>query len=666
MILNPINPIAQSFLHLPPIIQEQALKFIQKVNEVHLHCEDQVLWARVHHIITGLFAEYIIDKAKKKLKNSNNTSQIDSIESHKSVSKIVKKPNKTSNPNEISKLSHKGYDILLKEVKDELRNVFFDPFFEKQIIDALQTHILTPLRADSNLVSLLCDWIKMNAMYLPLGLHLLNAYKEDMAGNSPFAKYVMKYYDVKILPQALIERTLLQMKKFLTEAEQANSQNYGQLGPRNEQPTAVILSVRDGHGGHTSPHQAMEARLKERGWKVETIHYDTDLSPESDFFQLAGVTFEDGTPMTDCLFATRWKMQKQNKDVARIVQYYILALQMLHPDLSKKTEGGDLLRKKILPLNPQLIVTTLAYHWTWKSLAYRVPTAKTLLVASDVFFHQRALFAWYRQQSIDPKLRQIHFAAMTDDLEILKSEGIVTDEYYAQKHPEKPQRSLANCFAGLYLDSQISVIGIPVQNAYKAIIDEEEIKILRNKWGIPNGFFSICISRGKLGNNNDLTEALESYRTNEALPYPIILHVICGENKEFYKKLVEGGFKDLGPNITVIPHPLLNPKDMAELRAISTIDDIKAGGGSTFEAWHLISQGTKSMLFLTPGKKLYWEKCNCIAMQKWNVGLTVTEGLNKISKIKEVMQNGLPPISNPCPDWKPLFDKTINFIHPKN
>lgn len=356
---------------------------------------------------------------------------------------------------------------------------------------------------------------------------------------------------------------------------------------------------------------------------------------------------------------------KKKKNVARIVGYYVQANKILNPDLFKDDSGGDLLRHRILPLNPQLLITTLAYHWIWKTLAYRVTSAKTLLVASDVFFHREAIMPWYRQQDIPHHLRQMHFTAMTDDLLLLKSMANHHDQYYIQKYPNFPVRSMIPLIKGLYLDSQIKVIGAPIHPAFKAITESQEIQRLRSKWKLPDGAMSICISRGKLGYDSDFKPALEEYRTKETFPRPVVLQVVCGENTPFYERLRAGEYGDLGPNITINPHPLLAPGDFAELRAISTFDDIKAGGGSTFEGWYLISEGSQCMLLLTPGPDLWWERSNCDAMEKWGVGKTIIAESRRAEIIKEVMENGLPKISNRFPDWKVPFDEVVDLLKVK-
>lgn len=651
-----ISPI---FLDLPTDKQQEALALILKVNERHLHCDDKEVWPRVHYLITEKFALYHKNKQQKRLNAA--------VHPVGGPGNLALPPASLFGARQASSmipLSQAAYDSILKDLKGGLETTFHDPMFTNPIVEALQQHIMAPLSNNAELVHLVCQWIQLNVMYLPLGTHLLPAYKEDMAGTSSFAKHVMLHNKLLIIPEALSQKTVLQMSAFLSEAAQAHARSYGPTQPRTEQPTAVMLSCKNGAGGHTAPAQAMAARLKERGWRVETINYDTDLSAECDPFQLLGVTFEDGTPMTHTLYITRWQMQKHNSEVARIVNYYIHARQWLAPDLFVDDSGGDLLRNKILPLNPQVLITTLAYHWTWKTLAYRVTSAKTILAASDVFFHREAYMPWYRQQSIDPRLRQMHFTTMTDDLELLKSMGTSHDRYYTTKYPGHPLHSMLPLCNGMQLDSQISVIGAPIHPAFDAITDAREIARLRQKWGIPEDTMSICISRGKLGYDTDLIPALESYRTTERLPKPVILQVVCGENTPMYERLGAGAYKDLGPNITVKPHPLLDPKDFAELRAISTLDDIKAGGGSTFEGWYLISKGTPSMLLLTPGPKLWWELSNCDAMEKWGVGRTVSEDTNKIAIIKQIMLNGLPSITHRFPDWKPHFDKAVDALLP--
>lgn len=660
------EPVYPGFKSLPEDIQEENLVLIKKVNEQHLHCEDNEVWTKAHYLITKKITEWESKKQQKRLAaaaakaNRRKGSPAQQINATPQVNpKPQVAPAQQTKP--ISHLNQSNYNQLLKSVKRTLSETFKDPIFTNPIIEALQQHILTPLSDHLRLAELLCNWIKLNAMYLPLGSHLLGAYLEDMSGISSFAKGVMMHQNLEPLPEALSQTTIEHMKAFLSEAAQSHCRSYITPEPRGEQLTAIMLSIKNGAGGHTAPTQAMAARLKERGWKVETINYDEHLSAECDPFQLLGITFEDGSPMTEVLYGTRWIMQKHNQDVSRIVKYYIGARVLLAPNLFVNDSGGDLLRKKILPLNPHLLITTLAYHWSWKSLAYRVTGAKTILAASDVFFHSEAVIPWLRQKSIDSRLRQIHFTSITDDIDLLKSIAVHHDSYYINKYPKEPLHSMLPLYKEMSLDDQISVIGAPIHPAFDAITNLKEIKALREKWGVPDGTMSICISRGKLGYETDLIPALEAYWTHENLPQPIILQVVCGENTPFYKRLLAGEYQDLGPNITIKPHLLLKPREFAQLRAIS-LDDIKAGGGSTFEGWYLISKGIPSMLLLTPGKELWWERSNCDAMEKWGIGRTFPEKNSKIEIIEQVMQKGFPSISHPFPDWKPPFDRIVDLL----
>lgn len=626
-------------------IQEETLALIETVNERHLHCEDSEMWPKALYLITQQFAiDYFKNREKRQLAGQSPPMP----------------PEIDPDTSSTSPLSQVDYSFLLDLVKKNLEQEFCDPLFTQPILEALQHHILSALSGNRALVGLLCRWVALNALFLPLGIHLLSSFKEDMAGSSLFAKYFLFLKQFKLLPEARSEKTLLQMAAFLSEVGQAHGRSYGPTANLDGPPCAVMLSVKNGAGGHTAPTQAMAARLKERGWRVETIHYDEELSSDEDPFSLLGVTFEDGTPMTTHLYQTRWRMQKQQKEISRLVGYYIGARKLLTPDLFVQSAGGRLLRHKILPLNPKLLITTLAYHWCWKSLAYRAVGAKTLLVASDVFLHSQALLCWYRQETLERHLRQIHFTVMTEDLELLCSNGKHHDRYFSQKYPGHPLDSLALKYSGFQVNEQISLVGAPIHPAFEAITDSQEIQRLRDKWKVPEGAISVCISRGKLGFTSDLVPALEGFRTQEPLPSPVVLQVVCGENTVFYQQLLAGSYKDLGPNITVRPHPLLAPKDFAELRAISTLDDIKAGGGSTFEGWYLISKGTPSLLLLTPGASLWWEISNCEAMEKWGVGRMVFETADKVAILRQVIEQGLPKISTPFLNWKPLFDKVVD------
>lgn len=631
------------FDQLPSDVKIEMLERIEMVNQKHLHCDKGPTWELVHHLMIKELSKIFLKKCQKKV--------------------VISPPPTVDNQPTLrldvrTELNGNQYCKMLARVKGELEKSFYDLSFTEVVLEALQAHILTPLHHHFELVHLLCEWVIVNSIYLPLGTHLIPAYMKDMKNESLFIKHRWeKNFD--FIPEALATQTVYQMRAFLTEVAAANIRSIGKVDPKKEQPTAVMLSIKNGAGGHTAPTEAMAARLKEKGWRVETIHYDTDLSAEYDPYQVLGITFEDGTPMTQNLFSTRWIMQRRNRKVSEIVKTYVAARVTLTPDQFINNSGGDLLRHQIMPLNPDLIVTTLAYHWTWGSLAYRLTTAKTLLVSSDVYFHNFSILSWYRQKDLPDPFRNIHFTTMTEDIELLKSVTTHHERFF------KGKSSMVSLYDGLELDSQISVIGAPIQPGFDVSAEPENLERLRRKWGVSEGTLSVCISRGKLGYDSDIIPTLEGYRTEEVLEKPILLQVVCGENTSLYERLLAGEFKDLGPNITIKPYPLMKPSDFAELRAISTFDDIKAGGGSTFEGWYLISKGIPSMLLLTPGAKLWWEGSNCDAMEKWGIGRTVTEQTNKITILKQVIQEGLPEVKNRFPDWKEPFDHVVKILGKK-
>lgn len=642
------------FLKLPEDIQREILVLIIKVNEDHLHNEDGQSWGRVHFLITEFFATNF-NAAEKKKDKAVAVIPADQLV----IDDTQGLPKRTAKV--ISALHAENFNSLREQIQNNLDGLFHDSLFVAPILQALQNHIFSGLNQHAELINLICRWIQLNSMYLPLGTHLVEAYKADMSGVTHFYQYVMARHGMFLIPEALSEKTIARVTAFLAEAAQANCRTCPPPGPLTDRPTAIMLTCKNGAGGHTAPTQAMASRLKESGWRVEMVYYDTDLKEDADAYRLLGITFADGSPMTEDLFMTRWQMQKQQRKVSDIVRFYVHAKKILEPDLFVDDSGGELLRGKILPLNPQLIVTTSAYHWSWRS-AYRVPTVKTILVASDVFFHREAIFAWNRQKNMPAELRQIYFTTMTDDLELLKGMAQHHDNFFKLKFPGRKLDSMQPFFGGFELDDQIDVIGAPIHPSFNAVTDPQEIQRLRKKWNVPDGAVSVCISRGKLGYDTDLVPALEGYRTQELLPKPVVLHVVCGENRQFYERLCEGSHANLAPNITIIPHPLLKPADFAEIRAISTMDDIKAGGGSTFEGWYLISKGAESLLLLTPGRKLWWERSNCDAMEKWGIGRTVEENSTKIPVLKEILEKGLPKIKYSFPDWKKPFDHLVTKL----
>lgn len=698
MQINRDDHIGPLFKQLPLETRKTYLKLIRNVNEQHLHCNDPILWKKVHYIMTQVIAIRVNAKELKKysrekkkvaaLNPAANPAQAQAAVPAPVVNQAPGQVGLAGNPSkgaQVQNVNQKGvippdlkqikgemhqenYDKLLKVIKSQFDQNFHDFELTNQLANAVQKYVMSPLVRNRDLVSAICDWISLNRIYLPLGPHLLSVYKKDMAGETLFAKKVMQFYGCSLCSEALSKEAVNQVNAFLSEAAQIFSRSAGKLNPPTEN-TAVILCVKNGAGGHTAPAQAMATRLEQLGWKTQFVNYDEHLSQEGDPYHVLGLTFEDGSPMSAARVTQRWTQQKHKKAENMIVNSYIEAMLQLKPDLIKDFSGDDLYRNILIPLNPRLILSTISYHWMWKQ-AYRLPYTKTLLAASDVFFAIEPFNPWYRQLDFPEELRRIHFTAMTDDIELLKSLGKHHYAHWSAKHPNSPIESWIDYFDELKLDPpdaklpQIFPIGAPIHPAFGAVTDPEEIKKLRVKWGVAEGAMCVCISRGRLGYDTDLGPAIESYRTTEVLPRPVEIHVVCGENELFYQKLVQGAYKDLGPNIKVVPHPLLSLKDFAELRAISTLDDIKAGGGSTFEGWYLISQGSQTLLLLTPGPELWWENSNCEAMEKWGVGVLVKPTTNKIDIINNVIRKGLPQIVHRFQDWRPPFDKCVELLAP--
>lgn len=630
-----VGSIVQSslFLDLPPEVRKEKLDLIEEVNRKHLHVEPGEQWEKVCWVMTELIA----DKYLKKSEKTKETTSTD--------------------PAPRLFFVQQCYTECFKRLKEDLENAYKDPEFTDKIMHVAQRYLFNPFKHNAELLDLLINWVGANSVYLPLGKHLHAAFQADMEKKTLFYRH--RLFKCTICPEAQSREVSNAMLAFLTSVADINSKSVQECAePKEKSCTVLMLSVKNGAGGHTAPNRAMTARLQERGIRVETIHYDTDLTQECDPFRLLDITFEDGTPMTKDLFHTRWDMPKHNKKVAKIVECYVNAMTMLYPSHFRRHDGKDLLQK-VTSLRPRLIVTTCAYHWSWKSIAYRLAGCKTLLVASDVFFNSSALNPWFRQQEIPKDVRQLYFTAMTDDVSLLRSDAKYADEYQKMKTGKEPTFSEAAIFEDLTLDEQISVIGIPVNPLFTC---DAPLQELRKKWKVPDGAISVTISRGKLGYDADLLEALLGYRTTKPLTKPLILHVVCGENDQFYNKLKGGEYGPVGPNITIYPYPLLEPKSFAELRAISIIDDIKAGGASTFEGWYLISQGTKTRLLLTPGPDLFWEKANCEAMEKWGVGVWMKEGMSKIDILEDIIKNGVKPIQKPFPDWKKPFDEICDTL----
>ncbi len=159
------NSIHPKFLNLDPVMQKDTLALIATVNKYHLHSQDDQVWQQVHYLITYYFAEYQEKKQKKK----EAAAQLQAV-AHP-VGGQTQQPSpaaQAKNSRIIAPLTQSQYTTLLASVKSTLQGVFYDPLFTNAITEALQEHILIPLRNDAHLAQLLCNWIELNTMYLPL------------------------------------------------------------------------------------------------------------------------------------------------------------------------------------------------------------------------------------------------------------------------------------------------------------------------------------------------------------------------------------------------------------------------------------------------------------------------------------------------------------------
>lgn len=661
-IYNKTNAICESFLKLPKQKQEKYLQLLEKVRVLYLHCEKDRDWEFIHYNCTQKIANRFHKKASKKLVG-NDLKTTTPIQ----VNATQEQKNDSTGGNKC--LSSESYCQMMSIFQNQLQKLHHDPDYIEAIIKAFQDKIVEPLKLNVDIINVIFHWVSNNSCYLPLGKHLLEVFKKDMLCQTENSKFVK----TPLCPEAISKEVIQKMSGFLEEAAKANSITATDLKPPRpeDQKTAIMLTVKDGAGGHTAPAIAITNRLRERGWRVEVICYDKDLEPEGDPFVLAGVTFEDGQPMTRNLYTTRWKMQKRHLKEGKIVSSYVEIKFILLKHIFKNRDAKILL-DRILPLKPSLIFSTISYDWMWQTLAYRIPYAKTIAVSSDVFFAVQFLPIWHRQQDLPESLRQIHFTVMTDEVDLLNSAGKHHDNYYKKKHPDRLMEQWNPRFENLKFDSQMTMIGAPTHAAFNAKTDSFELERLRTKWGMREGEFGVCISRGRLGYTSDLKPAIESYRTNKKLSQNMVIHVVCGENTFFYEQLKSndpslnlkrGEYGDLilGPNIRIIPHPLRTLEDFGEIRSFCQIDDIKGGGASSIEGWLIRFKSNQGLLFVTPGPDLYWENTNCEALERWGVAKWIKdEKTNKIETIEDIMLNGLPKNVKPFVDWVPLFDKLVD------
>jgi hypothetical protein len=708
---NKIYRCHPSFLALPDEVKEKNIQFFERVNAIHLHCELEKNWEQSLFYITHKYGEWFVKKLKKfalhSYSSSNSlTSAVDAakistpappLDAANSPATPVDAANPATTPANIAKpvitladaakittpvhqvdatnspLKTKveirklrklmTFEILLltRQLIRCLSELYSNSLIATQVSNIAQKEIVEAYKNDAALVNLLLHWIRLNAMYLPLGEHLLKQYKKDMKKNSPFHNHVLIWENAIPLEEALRKDTVLSMEKFLKKAASILHEDLEKVKrevtqEKSNQPRVLMLSLKNGAGGHIAPHDAMAQYLAiQLGYNVKTIRYDTDISG-NDLIKQLGITFENNEPMDTHLYKTRWHMQKQKKEESRILKWYIESRQTK----SHAFDWGQDLLKQAVSFNPHLIITTCAYHWCWKSLAFRLASAKTILVASDVFFHREALMVWYRQQTLDVRLRRVFFTTMTNDLELLKSFSTHHDNYFQKKSPSGKITSLKPLTDGFTIDEQVTVIGAPTRDSFSAVTDVNELKEIRLKWGVENGAFVVVISRGQLGYTEDFIPALKAYETDEKLARPVELHVVCGENDVFYNQLQN--VKNPGPNIKIVPHKKLSPPDFAALRAIAELDDIKAGGASTFEGWKLISSGALSNMVLVAGEELFWERSNIDAMVKWNVGFEAKNGESKIPILKNLMKNRPQPILNRYPDWKAPFKNVVENL----
>jgi UDP-N-acetylglucosamine:LPS N-acetylglucosamine transferase len=216
-------------------------------------------------------------------------------------------------------------------------------------------------------------------------------------------------------------------------------------------------------------------------------------------------------------------------------------------------------------------------------------------------------------------------------------------------------------------ESQRIFTGPPVKHEYTVPRNEEDIRRLKQQWGIDINKKIVVISNGKAGAFSPYPELLaKKYANTQPKDIPIHLVVLCGKDNTEFKRHLEQNVR----NKTNLPMTieLFTPK-MEELMSMASYGGVvigKAGGTTIFES---LTRGTRILVdnvrpyFLFQGfrhfvitcvemclrkfgfkRQLPWEKANMEFAKKHGLADVFKDEKDFLPKLERMLNNNNRPV----------------------
>lgn len=405
---------------------------------------------------------------------------------------------------------------------------------------------------------------------------------------------------------------------------------------RAEGPFTIAILTTSASGGNESVTHGVVGYLS-RYENVKTVVIDVEeLARQTDLVMVAsGQTTYDG------MYASQFQ-QQGDEDI--LIERDIITRQ-----LGKYIPSclGSLLKKTVLEINPDLIISTRSYT-----------TDDLVLATLDIPFrmlhcdHELSIFLLdsygksdgmkYWLPSFDPEVFKPLFA----HLEKMN--------LYNENDNEKELIEKVTFLLGITEEEfkkQFAAVGYPTRPDFERITDADQLENLRKKWGILPHEIPILVSMGKNG-----VGALEKLYEQliELPPHPWKFIFICGKNEELKHRL------SLSPRPDFTICGFMCPKEMNELMNIASVILSKPGGAVTSEVFV-----TKTYLLMVGTYP--WEIPNGNKIEKMGLGQYVDMDLSLEAQIEEALiksKNVRNSSVGEVSDWKSMFHNELHAEDP--
>jgi len=317
-----------------------------------------------------------------------------------------------------------------------------------------------------------------------------------------------------------------------------------------------------------------------------------------------------------------------------------MAIKMPPTPASQERED-NLLLQHLLKINPSAVITTFSDANRATIQACKKLGIPCIYIVTDV------------DSSVNPSATAPEFDHFYVALPFANEECI------------RPIRNLTN-------DSQRIITGPPVRPEFTQPRTQEDIQLLKQKWGIDISKKVVVVTSGKNGAPSPFPELLaRRYATLAKDDIPIHLIVLTGDDNTKFRNHLEADVSSK-THLPMTIRPSVSPEDMEELMAMAAYGGVvigKAGGTTLFEA---ISRGTRLLCdSIKPGpfsngfvhflvsiaerilglcgfkNQLPWEKVNTEFGSKFGFVDTVNQVNEFFPKFDKMLLNDNQPLTAP-------------------